>query len=102
MTATARRAALGLALAAWAAGCATARPGSPATLAVRCNVPDAAVFVDDVFVGRASEWAQVHRVRPGFHRIELRDPSHYAHRTQVQLAPGGGAVVQAELRRLLD
>jgi hypothetical protein len=84
------------------AGCATSRADAPASLVVRCNVPDAAVFVDDVFVGRAREWSDVHYVHPGFHRVELRDPGHYVHRAEVELAGGGGAIVEAELHPLLD
>jgi hypothetical protein len=82
--------------------CATmTRPGG--SLQIQCNVPDAAVFVDDVLVGRAAEWAPPGKaLRPGFHRVEVRHPSYFSHYAEVELADGGGALVKADLHPLLD
>jgi hypothetical protein len=82
--------------------CATLRRPT-ASFAVRCNVPEAAVLVDDVLVGRASEWAPPGRpIRPGFHRVELRHPGYFSHYSEVDLPTGGQATVSAELHPLLD
>jgi hypothetical protein len=78
--------------------------GRPAgTFEVQCNVPDAVVLIDDVLVGRASEWAPPgHQIRPGFHRIEVRHPGYFSHYAEIQLSDGGGALVKADLHPLLD
>ena len=83
-------------------GCATfAR--NVGTFQVQCNVPDAMVIIDDVLVGRVSEWSVPGRqIRPGFHRIEIRHPSYFSHFAEIELSDGGGQVVKAELHPLLD
>ena len=84
------------------AACATGRPAT-VTLAVRCNVPDASVLVDDVLVGHASQWAPPgHTLRPGFHRIEIRQVGYFSHYTEIDLRDGAATVVQADLHPLLD
>jgi hypothetical protein len=82
--------------------CATfSRPA--ATFALECNVPEAVVVIDDVLVGRASEWAPPGRlIRTGFHRIEVRHPGYFTHYAEIQLADGATAVVKAKLHPLLD
>jgi hypothetical protein len=82
--------------------CATMhRPA--ASFAVRCNVPDAALLIDDVLVGRVSEWAPPgHAVRPGFHRIEIRQAGYFSHYAEIEPPAGGQALVQAQLHPLLD
>jgi hypothetical protein len=83
-------------------GCATfGRPAANFTL--ECNVPEAVLFIDDVLVGRASEWAPPGRpIRPGFHRIEVRHPGYFPYYAEIDLADGGAAVVKADLHALLD
>lgn len=83
-------------------GCATfGRPGG--RFEVQCNVPDAVVIIDDVLVGRVSEWAPPGKqIRPGFHRIEIRHPSYFSHYAEIELSDGGGTVVKADLHPLLD
>ena len=83
-------------------GCATF--GRPAgRFEVQCNVPDAVLVIDDVLVGRVSEWvAPGRQIRPGFHRIEIRHPSYFSHYAEIELSDGGGTVVKAELHPLLD
>ena len=86
-----------------AAACATTGGFGAAAFRVECNVPDATVWVDDVLIGRASDWAaQGRHIRPGFHRVEIRHPTHYSHFAEVELAEGGTAVVKADLRPNLD
>jgi hypothetical protein len=82
--------------------CATV--GRPAgTFQVECNVPDASVIIDDVMVGRASEWAPPGRqIRPGFHRIEVRHPGYFSHYAEIDLRDGAGTVLKVDLRPLLD
>jgi hypothetical protein len=92
---------MGLALS-LAAACATF--GRPAgTFKLECNVPDAVLLIDDVLVGRASEWAPPGRaIQPGFHRVEIRHPGYFSHYAEIQLSDGGGAAVKADLHPLLD
>jgi hypothetical protein len=84
-------------------GCAIVARGPSGSFAVKCNVGEAAVLVDDVLVGRVSEWAPPGRpIRPGFHRIEIRHPGYFSHYSEVEVADGRGAEVAAELHPLLD
>jgi PEGA domain len=83
--------------------CATMKPEPVGTLQVECNVPDAAVVLDDAVVGRASDLAKTGKsLRPGFYRVELRHPGHYAHFAEVTVPEGGAVVVKAELHPQLD
>ncbi len=92
-----------LVVAALLAGCASLQPPGAAAFQVECNVPEAMVVVDDVAVGRASEWSQAGQfIRPGFHRIEIRQPGYYSHFAEIEPAPGGSATVKAELRAVVD
>jgi hypothetical protein len=96
-----RRARLLLVLA--IASCATLAGGPSGTFAVKCNVADAAVLVDDVLVGRVAEWAPPGRpIRPGFHRIEIRHPAYFSHYTEIEVVDGRPSLVAAELHPLLD
>jgi hypothetical protein len=83
-------------------GCATfSRPAG--RFEVHCNVPEAVLIIDDVLVGRVSEWAPPGRqIRPGFHRIEIRHPSYFSHYAEIDLRDGGGTALKAELHPLLD
>jgi len=84
------------------AACATMRAPA-ATLQIQCNLPEAAVFIDDALVGRASEWAPPGRqIRPGFRRVELRLPGYYSYFAEIDLADGGGTLLKAELHPLLE
>ena len=91
-------------VAVWAllASCATLSGPRP-NFAVRCNVPEASVLIDDVLIGPASEWAPPGRtIRPGRHRVEIRHPSYFSHYAEVQVTEGGQALVSADLHPLLD
>ena len=70
---------------------------------VECNVPDATVWVDDVLVGRASDWrSDGHHIKAGFHRIEIRHPNYYSFFQEVEMAGGSQVVVNAKLRELIE
>lgn len=84
------------------AACAT-MGRSTSTLQLQCNVPDAVVLIDDLLVGRASEWAPPGRqIRPGFHRVEVRHPGYFSHYAEIDLRDGAATLLKAELRPLLD
>jgi hypothetical protein len=84
-------------------GCATMKPEEAATLNIECNVPEAAVLLDDVMVGRAAELKkEAKSIRPGFYRVEIRHPGYYSYFTEITVAEGGAAAVKAELHPLLD
>ena len=85
------------------AGCATWKPEGAATLHVACNVPEAAVLLDDAMVGRVSELVKENKfIRPGFYRVEIRCPGYYSYLTEFTFADGGVAAVKTELHPLLD
>jgi hypothetical protein len=70
---------------------------------VECNVPDATVWVDDVLVGKVSDWKSDGRhIRAGFHRIEIRHPNYYSFFQEVELPGGSNVVVNAKLRELIE
>jgi protein-S-isoprenylcysteine O-methyltransferase Ste14 len=84
-------------------GCATMKSEGAATLRVECNVPDAAVLLDDGLRGRVSDLAKQDKViRAGFYRVEIRHPGYYSYFTEITVAEGGVAAVKAELHPLLD
>ena len=84
-------------------GCATMKPEAAGTLHVQCNVPDAAVLLDDALVGRAGDLAKTGKsLRPGFYRVELRHPGYYSHFAEIEVPEGGATAVKAELHPLLD
>jgi hypothetical protein len=85
-----------------ALACVPWRREEPATLKVVCEVADATLWVDDVPLGRVGEWASGRRIRPGFHRVEIRHPSYFTAYAEVSLRAGGGGVVKPILRPLLD
>jgi hypothetical protein len=85
------------------AGCASLRSEGSVVFRVECNVPDAVVLLDDVPMGRASQWVKPDRfIRPGFYRVEIRHPSYYSHFDEITVADGGSATVKAELHPLLE
>lgn len=89
--------------AALAVSCATVQPAGATAFRVECNVADAFVLVDDVLVGRVSEWSQRGRhIRPGSHRIEIRHPNYHAHYQEITATDGAELVIKTELRPLLD
>jgi hypothetical protein len=85
------------------AGCAhTLEPGEVG-VRVECNIPDASVYIDDLMVGNAAEWKKEgHQIRSGFHRIEIRAPGYYSFFQEIELPAGAHAVVNANLREVLD
>ena len=85
------------------AACASMRFGGAAALKVVANVPEAALYIDDVYVGPVSQWSEDGRfVQPGFHRVELRHPDHFTHHQELELTRGDAVLMEVELRPLLD
>jgi hypothetical protein len=87
----------------YAMGCATLQSEDFGTLHVECNVPDAAVLVDDQLVGRARDLDKKDKtLRPGFYRIEIQSPGYYSYFAEINVPDGGQAAVKAELHPVLD
>ena len=84
-------------------GCATLHSEGSGTLRIQCNVPQAAVLVDDGLLGHVADFAKQDKaVRAGFYRVEIRHPSYYPYFTEITVAEDGTAVIKAELHPLLD
>jgi hypothetical protein len=85
------------------AGCATAIPYGAISMRVDSNVPDATVYVDDVLVGRVTDWAKDGRhIRSGFHRIEIRHAGYYSYFQEVELPEGAHTIVTAKLHPVVE
>ena len=85
------------------ANCASLKSEGSAGFRVECNVPDAAVLLDDVLMGRVSQWTKPDRfIRPGFYRVEIRHPGYYSHFEEITVAEGVSALVKVELHPLLE
>jgi hypothetical protein len=83
--------------------CAHAIPYGAVAFRVESNVPDATVWVDDVLIGKATDWAKEgHHIRAGFHRLEVRHPGYYSFFEEIELPEGSQAVVKADLRQLIE
>ncbi|HEY8925631.1 MAG TPA: PEGA domain-containing protein [Polyangia bacterium] len=77
--------------------------GDSVALRVETNVPDAIVWVDDRLVGTAASLTSSGtRLRVGFHRIEVRHPSHYSFFTEVDPKRGEDVVIRAQLHELVQ
>ena len=86
-----------------AASCAHGLAENAIAFRVECNVPDATVWVDDVLVGKVTDWKGDGRhIRAGFHRIEIRHPNYYSFFQEVELPGGSQVVVNAKLRELIE
>jgi hypothetical protein len=86
-----------------ASGCATAIPYGAISMRVDSNLPDATVWVDDVLVGRVTDWAKDGRhIRSGFHRIEIRHTGYYSYFQEVELPEGAHTVVKAQLHPTVE
>jgi hypothetical protein len=85
------------------ASCAHTLDANAIAFKVECDVPDATVWVDDVLVGKVSDWkGDGKHIRAGFHRIEVRHPNYYSFFQEVELPGGSHVVVQARLRELIE
>ena len=88
---------------AFCVGCASMDPEAAGTLKLDCNVPEAAVLLDDEIVGRAGEIAKTGKtLRPGFYRVEIRHPGYYPFFAEINVPEAGGTALKAELHPLLD
>jgi hypothetical protein len=86
-----------------AAACAptSAVVRTDAQLAVACDVPDARVYVDDVFRGRAVELrGRALAVPSGARRVEVRADGWFTAYRDVTVPPKGRASVDVPLRRV--
>jgi hypothetical protein len=80
-------------------GAVVKRPN--AQLAIRCNVADARVYLDDAFVGRAGDLRTL-PVVAGARRVELRADGWFSAYRDVQVAAGARAELSVELRKVPD
>jgi hypothetical protein len=72
-----------------------------ATLRVHCNVPVAAVYVDEVLTGTAAEVEKEGAPIPsGRHRVECRGEGFYSVYREIQAAPGQTATLDVFLHRV--
>jgi hypothetical protein len=92
---------LALAPAAALAGCPMTGP-RPAVLRVRCNVPDATLWIDDAYAGRVAEWAGGQPVGAGFRRVEIRQAGFFTYYAEISPEEGQAISVDAQLRPDLD
>ena len=100
MNVVARRFAL---LSLWLAVASCAHAPVGVALQVDANVPDATIWIDDVLIGKVTEWAHDGRhIRAGFHRVEIRAPGYYSVYREVEQVDGGHAAVNATLRPLVE
>ena len=102
------------ALAVSLAGCAAPRAVAPRAdagliVAVRCaqagecNLPDARVYVDDHFIGRAADLGeQPMAVRSGSRRVEVRADGWFTAYREVGVVKAGQARVEVPLRKVPD
>jgi hypothetical protein len=85
-----------------ALGCATLHSEGSAMLRVECNVPDAAVLLDDAVWARVADVAKKEKpVGPGFYRVEIRHPGYYSYFGELTVGEDDAAVVKAVLHPLL-
>ena len=86
-----------------AGGCAHTIGENAIALRVQCNVADATLWVDDVLVGKVTDWkGDGKHIKAGFHRIEVRHPNYYSFFQEVELPGGSRVVVDAKLRELIE
>ncbi len=94
-----RRVALALSL----VGIACAHGGGRADLALRCPLPDAEVYVDEVYLGRCALWGnRALPLKPGFHTVEVRAPGRYPFYAEVDVPNGSSSSLDVALREALD
>ena len=92
-----------LAYCCFGAACAPTRPivRADGQLAIACNVPEARVYVDDVFRGRAAELAGGALLVPsGPRRVEVRADGWFTAYRDVAVPHAGRARVDVALRRV--
>ena len=76
-------------------------PCSSAFVAVSCNVGDARVYLDEVFLGRAADLrGHVVAVRSGSRRVELRADGWFPAYRDVAVPHAGRADLRVDLRAI--
>jgi hypothetical protein len=83
--------------------CAHSMKGGSVAFRVDTNVPEATVWIDDILVGKAADWARDGRhIRSGFHRVEVRSPGYYSVYQEIEQPDGGKVAIKATLHPLLE
>lgn len=87
--------------------CATGRMagrqgGAPAVLVVHCESAEAVVWIDERRVGEVGELAGGVPLRPGAHRVEVRQDGRFSRYVDVTVAPGERRVLAVALAEILE
>jgi hypothetical protein len=86
-------------------GCHGPAPAAPrrptATLAVRCAVAEADVFIDEVYAGEVRDLGGGVRLPAGAHRVEVRHEGHHPRYLDVRLEPGETRRLEVHLAEIL-
>lgn len=103
-----RRALLALAVLAALGGCpsgprGTSGRGDTAILRIRCDVPDAVIWIDETMAGLVADVPGGGiRLRAGQHRIEIRHDRYHTRYLEVTLRPGENRTLDVRLAEVLD
>jgi hypothetical protein len=100
--ASSRRGVLALGAGTVLSACTIISPPPVGILRVTCDPPGATLWIDDVYMGKAADFARGKPVRAGFHRVELRYPDRYNHFAEVDVPENGEAEVTALLHPHLE
>lgn len=89
------------------AGCPSGPRGADrkntAVLRIRCDVPDAVIWIDDRMAGLVSDVPGGGiRISPGLHRLELRHDRYHSRYLEVTLERGEERTVEVKLAEILD
>jgi len=87
------------------AGCPGARSGERgrdnAVVILRCDVPDAALWLDGRYIQEIGAMKGGISVHPGRHRIEIRHDEHFSYYSELELAPKERRIVDVDLAPIL-
>ena len=82
---------------------ACAHAPARADVALRCPLPEAEVYVDEVYLGRCAVWSRrALPLKPGLHTIEVRAAGRYPFFAEVDVQDGSQAALDVALREALD
>jgi hypothetical protein len=73
-----------------------------AIIQLRCDVPDANIWIDDRAVGQVQEASGGIRIKAGFHRLELRHDRYHTRYFELSLSRGETRTLEVELVEILD
>jgi hypothetical protein len=84
-------------------GCGPAPEAAKLTLgglAIRCDPPDAVLFVDDKYMGTVGSLkGRAVKLPEGVHRIEVRKEGYFSHFAEVKVAKGVRQQLEVALRK---